>query len=346
MNNNSTYSSKILLIQQITADSKLFTIDITGLKLDYKPGQYLVTSIVVQENEYRRSYTIVNFDTTNNTLSFLVKRIDNGLVSRILHDQIQINDTINIISIGGYFTLPEDISDYKQVMLIAAGSGIAPIMPLIESILNNHPIIELNLLYSSKSQQQTIFYKELQNLSSQNNQFTIDYLWSETGNIANSRLNNTLLTKHIHQKITAPFNRCLFFVCGPLDYMDTVSITLLTEGVPKENIRKELYYNYELEELAIPEDTNKYKVTLHFPNGETHKLDVQYPESILNTALKNGLKMPYSCGSGQCGSCTAKCTSGKVWMAYNEVLTERELSQGYVLTCLGFPIEGDVELQF
>lgn len=345
MNYNATYSGKITNISLITPDSKYFTIHLENFPAEYQPGQYVVISKIINGKEYRRSYSLVFFDPSRQELGFIVKRIENGAVSRILVDKAEIGDSLEIVTINGFFTLPADISDrYEQIFFIAAGSGIAPVMPMIQALLPAG--LRINLLYSSKSPAATIFYNELNALSDTHSQFKIDYLFSESAQAGASRLNNTLLTRYIHREAVTSFNNALFYTCGPLDYMDTVSITLLTEGVPREHIRKELYYNYEIEELAVPEDTAAHNVTLHFPNGETHHLEVQYPDSILNTALKKGLKMPYSCGSGQCGSCTARALSGKVWMAYNEVLTDRELSQGYVLTCLGFPVEGDVILEF
>jgi len=56
--------------------------------------------------------------------------------------------------------------------------------------------------------------------------------------------------------------------------------------------------------------------------------------------------LPYSCEAGRCGSCTATCIDGKVWMSYNEVLMDDEISKGRVLTCTGYPIGGDVVLKF
>ena len=56
--------------------------------------------------------------------------------------------------------------------------------------------------------------------------------------------------------------------------------------------------------------------------------------------------MPYSCEAGRCGNCVARCTKGLVWHSYNEVLTEKELKNGLVLTCVGYPVGGDVDLEF
>ncbi|MES1221666.1 MAG: 2Fe-2S iron-sulfur cluster binding domain-containing protein [Bacteroidota bacterium] len=56
--------------------------------------------------------------------------------------------------------------------------------------------------------------------------------------------------------------------------------------------------------------------------------------------------MPYSCEAGNCGSCAATCTKGKVWMAYNEVLMDDEIAKGKILTCQGYAVDGDVVIEF
>ena len=88
-----------------------------------------------------------------------------------------------------------------------------------------------------------------------------------------------------------------------------------------------------------------HQVTISI-GGAVHHMRVQYPLSILAVAKKLGIELPYSCEAGRCGSCVASCTKGKVWMKYNEVLTDREMEKGRVLICNGFPIGGDVTIDF
>ncbi len=345
MNKFLTYNAKILDIKPLTHDSKQFTLFWEEMTKDYKPGQYLILSFTENGQEVRRSYSITSWDYATKTVKFIVKRIDNGLISRQLVDIYAAGDALHIVGVNGLFTIPDNIAHLSQAFFFAAGSGIAPMIPMITYLLNNSSL-KVNLLYSAPSASGAIYYDELQQLSEEFPTFNVDYLFSSTGPIGSSRLNNTLLTRYLNEKKVGPSSSAICFVCGPLDYMDTVTITLLTEGFLKSNIKKELFYNSDISEMPIPEDTAAHRVTIHFQNGTQSSFQVQYPTSILDTALKSGLNLPYSCGSGQCGSCTAKCISGKVWMANNEVLTDRELSQGYVLTCLGFPIEGDVILSF
>jgi ring-1,2-phenylacetyl-CoA epoxidase subunit PaaE len=120
---------------------------------------------------------------------------------------------------------------------------------------------------------------------------------------------------------------------------------LQEENVPKENIRRETFiiYNQKLKKIAPP-DKEVHLVTILY-GKENYQLKVQYPDSILQTAKKQNIILPYSCEVGSCGNCAAKCISGKVWLSNNEVLTEKDLQNGLTLTCVGHPVGGDVVLK-
>lgn len=349
MQDNHPYQKLIIrAIHRETPDSKTF--ELSPLAGDgapvYKPGQFLTFAFDTRHGEERRSYSVSSVQGLGQPISITVKRVANGAYSRYFIDHAQIGDILDCVGAAGLFLLPENIKDYKQVFMLAAGSGIVPIMPLIETLLAFHPHIDIVLIYSNKNEDQTIFYDKLVRLASESGgRLIIDFLFSQSNDILKSRLNNSLLTAMLkeHGKVSA--SEILCFICGPVDYMDTVAITLLTEGIPKANIRKENFVSYLPEEKREPDDKRPHKVHIKTRDGE-QVMTVQYPVSILQQAKKQGIRLPYSCESGQCGSCTAKCTQGKVWIAYNEVLTEKELEAGLILTCQGFPVEGDVYIEY
>jgi ferredoxin len=60
-------------------------------------------------------------------------------------------------------------------------------------------------------------------------------------------------------------------------------------------------------------------------------------ETLLQSARRAGLTPPFSCESGNCGTCIAKLTEGAATMKVNDVLDEDEVADGYVLTCQAVP---------
>ncbi len=339
-----------LIIQEIreeTPDTKTFVLkQVTGIPYRYRAGQFLTLVFPKAEGEERRSYSLSSSPKSGEPLMITVKRIANGAYSRQLLDHAVEGDALLCSGIGGLFVLPGDLSPYRQFFFMAAGSGIVPIFALIKTLLQQEGNISIVLIYSNRNREYTIFYDQLTDLAwKSKGRLIIDFLFSSSNNILKARLNNSLLAVKLLQHSKAQSGEILCYICGPLDYMDTVSITLLTEGIPKNNIRKENFVPYTPEKTEEPPDTRPHQVTIHLKDRSV-TFTVQYPVSILDQAKKEGLPLPYSCSSGQCGSCTALCTRGRVWLAYNEVLTEKDIEQGYVLTCQGFPVGGDVELQY
>ena len=83
-----------------------------------------------------------------------------------------------------------------------------------------------------------------------------------------------------------------------------------------------------------------------FVKGELHDISVGENQSILQAALQNNLQLPYSCRTGICSTCTALCKRGTVIMTENDVLTDKDMDEGWILTCTGHPIGDDVVIEF
>lgn len=331
-----------------TFDTKSFIIKLSDSSIleKYKAGQFIILSSI--QSSERRSYSIVNIiDFAAGIIQITVKRIENGYFSRLLFDETQLGDTFLVHGISGMFTLPDSLSQYTHVNFYAAGSGITPAFAVISTILSHHPDIQIRLYYATKAPQKTIFQRELDQLALQHpSQLKITYFYSESNDILNARLNNTKLSQILSLNTTEMLAQQLFYICGPTDYMDMVSITLLTEGVPKANIKKEQFATFVPELDELPPDTTTRKVRIHYAKNEIKDVNVTFPNSILDSAQEASIAVPYSCKSGQCGSCAARIIKGEVWMSYNEVLTDKDIEQGLTLTCRGYPINGDVEISY
>src|SRR5439155_10020981 len=135
-----------------------------------------------------------------------------------------------------------------------------------------------------------------------------------------------------------------FYLCGPLSFMRMAEFTLRQIGFAQNEIRKEHFVIDSPPTAPLLTDTSLKKVTIHY-HQQTHHVEVAYPTSILDAALQKGIELPYSCKGGRCSTCAAYCVNGKVVMSMNEVLTETDISNGLVLTCVGFAAT-DVELSF
>lgn len=328
-----------------TAESKSFEfVPVGNWQPVYEPGQFITLVFNKHENEQRRSYSFSSTPVLNEPLKITVKRIPNGEYSRHLFNHVHPGDILNTSGISGFFKLPPDYKNTNHIFLLAAGSGITPIFSILKTVLHTTNL-KMTLVYSNDSEKTTIFYKELIELQKRfESRFVIEFLYSHISHRYRRRLSKWVLTELLqHHKIA--LTETLFYMCGPISYMLVASITLITAGVPADNIKKEIFSTQKHSIRPVPPDTERHHVELRI-NGFTYELAVQYPDTILSAAKKQKIQLPYSCEVGNCGSCAATCTKGNVWMAYNEVLMDEEIEKGKVLTCQGYPVFGDVRLQF
>lgn len=342
--------SKVRIIQIVeeTPDTKSFVLEsVDGNELTYQSGQFL-TFVFNHYNgeEVRRSYSISSSPGLKEALTITVKRIPNGEFSRWFFDKAQLGDVLTTTGASGLFTLPESVVKYRQYVFIAAGSGITPVFSIIKTLLNTHSSARVILIYSNTSLDTTIFYDSLKALQMEfYERLQIEFLFSRSGDLWRARLSFSLLEMLIKKYVVDALYKTVFYLCGPYDYMQKAIIELKREGVKAENIRKESFLTTKPVVRNRPPDLNAHQVTLRRNDLEFH-ITVQYPVTILQQAKMQGIELPYSCEAGRCGSCAATCKSGKVWMQYNEVLLDEDIEKGRVLTCTGFPIDGDIVLEY
>jgi ferredoxin-NADP reductase len=329
-------------IREETAGVKSFVLEPKdGVDFSYKPGQFL-TIIHPYRPDQRRSYSLSShpaFELPTITL----RRIANGEVSRWLFDEVKVGDVISTTGVSGRFTLPENSNEFNALIFLCAGTGITPSISLIKEALKVRASRKVVLVYSNRNRSSAVFLNEIEQLEKQfPANFAVEYFFSINQDLSRARLGRLALESLVEVYVDIP-EKALFFLCGPHLYMDNIIITLLTAGVPDENIRREIFFNPEPLPRIEPPDRQPHMVTIHY-KAHQHVLKVQYPMSILQSAKKEGIILPFSCEAGRCGTCAATCTHGEVWMLRNEVLLDKEIAAGRVLTCTGYPVGGDVEL--
>jgi ring-1,2-phenylacetyl-CoA epoxidase subunit PaaE len=338
---------QIVEIKQETTASSTFELQpLDGWEPDYQAGQFITLVFTDEHKEERRSYSFSSAPVLHEPMRITIKRVTNGEYSRFLLDHAKPGDVLLTSGISGFFQLPpaEKLGAAQRLFFLAAGSGITPVYALIKTALVT-TTLPITLIYSNKSVADTIFYHELQQLQQlYPDRLQVEFLFSDVLNIRKSRLSNWLLLQLLQELLTIPLQQCLFYLCGPFDYMQMITITLLTEGVPPANIKKENFSTLKPVKKPKPPDTDAHQVKVRI-HDRTYEVTVQYPHSILAAAREQGIVLPYSCEAGRCGSCAATCTKGQVWMAYNEVLMDDEISKGRVLTCQGYPVGGDAEIE-
>lgn len=345
MNDGVIKQIRVTKIIKETEHAKTFVLEPIDWQPSYQSGQFLTLVFYTPFGEKRRSYSLSSAPSYDDSLMITVKKVDNGEFSRWMISHVKEGTILHTSGISGFFTLPE-LTKEKTFCFIAAGSGITPCFSLIKTLLltTNE---KLFLFYSNHSEEETIFFSQLKKLEDKYpDRFTIYWLFSNRMNVYESRMSDWLLTHLMSQYFShADKSKLLFYLCGPFSYRLMLGISLISNGIQKEQFFQEDFNPLPHTHFVAPPDTDKHLVTILIGNKK-HILEVQYPHSITATAKAHKIAVPYSCEAGSCGSCVAQCLSGKIWMTYNEVLTEKDIAEGKVLTCQAFPIDGDVEIRY
>jgi ring-1,2-phenylacetyl-CoA epoxidase subunit PaaE len=330
-------------ISRQPGDNLIIKFQPTPEKVTYLPGQFLTFIFQVQGREVRRSYSLYSSPDLDEPLCIAVKLVENGVISRYLHHKTKVGDKLQALQPTGIFTYIPFKETKRTVFLFAAGVGITPVFSILKTALLAEQESKIVLIYSNRSQLDTLFLKELNEWQSRYpDRLKIVYFFSDAKIVMNARLNKFMIEQLVLEHMEYDPQQALFYTCGPINYMVNCRIVLLSMRFTLDQIKRETYFIPEDEaddddasEKKIA-DQNTYSVSVLW-NANTYTFDVPYYKRILDVALENNINLPYSCRGGVCSSCTASCTSGGVRMDYNEVLTDNEIENGRVLLCTGHP---------
>jgi len=348
------YELKVKNIVQETKDtiSIVFDQPSTG-KMKYRAGQFLTLIVPFQGKEVRRAYSLCTSPHVDDDLAVTVKRVEDGMMSNWLPDNLKVGDAMKIMEPMGQFTTDYEPGNKRHVVMFAGGSGITPMMSLIKSLLSQEPDSIVSLIYCNRDIDSIIFKDELSRLEThfEGRLHVIHILDNAPMNWQgySGLLNPEMLEKLFERIPDWGVKHTTYLMCGPEGMMKNVDTLLGQHNIPKENIFKESFVQGTIDKGSKKEtetsgEAKAREVTIRF-DGNEYKVLVPPGKAILETALDAGIDLPYSCQSGLCTACRGKALSGKVKLDEEEGLSVSERAEGYVLTCVGHPLTDDVVIE-
>ncbi|MDC3079383.1 2Fe-2S iron-sulfur cluster-binding protein [Flavobacteriaceae bacterium] len=324
------YPLQVVEVQRLTDDAVAISFaipkDLTQ-PFSFQSGQFLTLSQTIDDKDVRRSYSICSAP-HEELLRVGIKAIPNGLFSNYANRNIQVGDTLKVGVPQGRFTFIPNQN--KNLLLLAAGSGITPIMSIAKTALKETES-NLVLVYGNRSEDDTMFFDELQQLkSTYENRLSVVNIYSRKkvsdalfGRIDMSHIN------YVRNTLFSQLNFDTFYVCGPSGMIEASVQALSDSGVSDENIHVEHFTGGAEIDRSV-EGKIAYEVLL---DDETHPFSADASKTILEAAIDAGIEPPYSCQGGVCGSCIGRIKEGEVSMASNQILSDSEVEEGLVLTC-------------
>jgi ring-1,2-phenylacetyl-CoA epoxidase subunit PaaE len=320
----------------------------------YQQGQHLTLRASVNDEDLRRSYSICSA-VQDGALRVAIKRTPGGAFSTWANDTLKPGATIEVMPPMGHFNVPLAADQQRNYMAFAAGSGITPVLSIIKTTLLTEPHSRFTLFYGNRASSSVIFKNELMELKDiYLERLNIVYVMSREQQ--DIELFNGRITKEKTQQLLQHWidieDYDVAFICGPEDMMHGVSEALQEAGMPKANIKIELFA------ASIPKHQHKPRpqvdgaaaqqteVTVILDGNASTFTMAKDKESILDAGLRAGIDMRYSCKGGVCSTCRCKVLDGKVDMDVNYALEDYEIARGFVLSCQSFPTTDRVVVDF
>jgi ring-1,2-phenylacetyl-CoA epoxidase subunit PaaE len=304
-----------------------------GEPVPYQAGQFLTLLFSFHGRDLRRSYSFSSAPGVDAFPAITVKRVPNGEVSRHLLDNLRIGDGLVSLPPAGRFTLDAEKAAREECVFIAAGSGVVPVFSLLKAARVARPGARLRVLTQQHNEATSPFRVAMSEMGLE---------WTENLTVRDGRLTKDKLEAWVRGAGGVGAG-AFVFLCAPFDFMRMTRIVLRTMGFADERIRREHFAVGPIPAAPPVFDASPRTVTIHAAVGR--EFVVTWPDSILTSAIRQGIPLPYSCRAGRCSSCVAQCLRGRVRMTHNEVLTDKDLAEGLVLTCVGYA-ETDVELDY
>jgi len=310
----------------------------------YEPGQFITIIKEVNGKKIRRAYSLCTTPFEDEAPAVTVKRVEGGAMSNDLNDTVRVGDQLEIMEPMGMFTTQYSQDSERNTVFFGGGSGITPLMSILRSVLMKEPKSKVSLVYGNRSEEYIIFRDLIKSLEEKyQDRFQVIHIL-ESGETAYSGRPSEQMILEISEKLGVDSNTEVF-ICGPQPMMDLVALVMPKAGAKEENVRMESFEAGKTSPTEIIDSENaKSEVTIIL-DGEEYEITVNRNSSILDTALENNLDMPYSCQSGLCTACRGKCLEGKVSIDESEGLSQEELDEGFVLTCVGKPLSDRLRIE-
>ncbi len=334
-------------IRPLTPSSVAITLNVPDeLKEEFRfeAGQHLTIKQEIDGKEVRRSYSISSA-TSAPQLVVGIKKVEGGTFSTWANEELKAGDSLEVMPPMGHFVYPPSGDDARHIAAFAAGSGITPIMSIAQSVLEADPENTFVLVYGNQSSEETMYLDEIEEFSNNyTDRFFVQHLYSRTkednalfGRIDGSIVN--LITKNKFKD--RDFDH--FYICGPEGMINNVKETLKKNDIPDNRIHFELFTTSKEEDVSDLEGQTQVEVTL---DDETFTLVMDRKKLVLDAVLGENIDAPYSCQGGVCSTCIARVTEGKVEMVKNQILTDSELEEGFVLTCQSHPLTSVLKIDY
>ena len=342
-------------IERLTDDAVAIGFEVPPELADeyaYQPGQHVTVRTSATGDNLRRNYSICE-PAGSGRLRIGVKRLPGGKFSEYAMERLAIGDEIEVMTPTGRFFTPLDPGQARHYALIAAGSGITPLLSIAATALAVEPDSRVTLVYANRTTKSVMFLEELEDLKDRyRGRFHLMHVLSREAmdvELFSGRLDGHRLER-ILDALLPPEDVDEWFLCGPYAMVTELTKVLDKRGADKAHVHTELFHvDTAPRRPAVPapaDDPDAAEVVFSLDGRRSTVRVARGGQPIVEAATTVRPDVPYACKGGVCGTCRAKLLEGTVAMDTNYALEPDEIERGYVLTCQSHPTSDRVVLDY
>ncbi|MET9384391.1 1,2-phenylacetyl-CoA epoxidase subunit PaaE [Streptomyces sp. NPDC002928] len=346
------HALRVAAVQPLCADAAAVSFEIPGELADefaFAPGQSLTVRREIDGRDERRSYSICS--PAGSVPRIGVRVVPGGLFSSWLVSELRPGDTVEVMAPTGAFT--PDLTEPGHHVLVAAGSGITPMMSIAESVLAADSRSRVTLFYGNRRTDTVMFADELADLKDlYPTRFHLAHVLSREpreAEVLSGRLDADRLSTLIGALVDVE-SADHWWLCGPHGMVRDARQVLAGLGVPGDRVHQELFYaddepvrEVHHEEAVVDGPVSQVTITL---DGRSTTSALSRERTLLDGAQQTRPDLPFACKGGVCGTCRALVTDGEADMRRNFALEPAEVDAGYVLTCQSYPVSEKLTVDY
>ena len=307
----------------------------------FRPGQFITIEVEIDGEAVNRCYTISSPPTRPDTLSITVKRAPGGKVSNWLHANLKPGMAIKALGPAGEFSCT--FHPAPKYLFLSGGSGVTPLMSMSRTFYELGEDPDVVFVHSARTPRDIIFRNELTMMTHGMTKFRTGFVCEQMGEHRDWSAPTGYLTLPLLKSIVPDLAEREIFCCGPDAYMKNVRAMLAEVGFDLAHYHEE---SFSFENLSAEEKAEVQNLQAEAPNtGYTieftksgRSIPCRPDQFILDAAKAAGMRLPFSCSKGVCGTCKSKKISGQVVMNHGGGIRQREIDAGMVLICCSKPL--------
>lgn len=228
--NAKTFKGVVTDIQELTYDTKLIRFSLDE-PMEFLPGQY--AQILVPGFEEDRAYSIASDSKDPKTIEFITRLVPKGVASTYLVRALDIGDKVRLTGPFGDFYLQED--SQKSIIMIAGGSGKAPIRSIVYRLIDLGFKREATYFFGARTQKDLYFTEEFLEIAKNHPNFTYVPALSHANDDEAWKGEKGLITEVV-AKLTGDLKNHEAYLCGSPGMIDACIKVLKSKGMEEKNI--------------------------------------------------------------------------------------------------------------